>query len=494
MKVYNTLTGKKEEFITREANKVGMYVCGVTVYDYCHVGHARAYLSFDAIHRYLSYKGYDVTYVRNFTDVDDKIIKRSQEAGIEINELTEKYIEAFYKDMRALKIKDATIEPKATEHIEDMIKLIEELIKNGYAYESDGDVYYAVEKFTTYGKLSGRNIEDMIAGVRITVSDKKRSPLDFALWKKVKEGEKTWDSPWGPGRPGWHIECSAMSTKYLGHTFDIHGGGKDLVFPHHENEIAQTEGATGHQYVKYWMHNGFVNIDGTKMSKSLGNFFTIGNLLENYDPEVIRFFVLLNHYRSPINFKVEKYQDNSGNDKIRFVSLDNAEDRLYNIYDTIEKMTQIVEADGKLGVNLNEEFTSSILTKFEEAMDDDFNTAAALGEFSKVIRFINDIINKPKTKMKNKKATLVEVLPQVKIIASILAIFEQKPQDYISNVTDKRLTLKGLSKEMILSKIEDRNMAKADKNYDLSDQIRDELLNMGVLIQDTANGTVWRLK
>ncbi len=494
MKVYNTLTKKKEEFKTIQEGKVGMYVCGVTVYDYCHVGHARAYLSFDAIHRYLDYKGYDVTYVRNFTDVDDKIIKRSNDANITIKELTETYIDAFHEDMLALGIKDVSIEPKATEHISDMIEMIENLIKNGLAYEANGDVYYAVEKFTTYGGLSNRNIEDMLAGARVDILEGKRNPLDFALWKTSKENEPFWESPWGKGRPGWHIECSAMSTKYLGKTFDIHGGGKDLVFPHHENEIAQAEGANGQKYVNYWMHNGFVNIDGAKMSKSLGNFFTIRNLLENYDSEIIRFFILSNHYRSPINFKVENYKDESGNDKVRFISLDEVEERLYNIYDAFDKMNAIINADGKEGANLDSDFTSKILENFENAMNDDFNTAAALGEFSKVIKFINEIITKPKTKMKNKKATLKEVAPQVKVIADILNIFNKDPKEFLNMITEKRLKLKNIDKNDILNLIEARKLAKQEKNYQKSDEIREQLNKMGVIIQDTANGVEWRLK
>jgi cysteinyl-tRNA synthetase len=374
-----------------------------------------------------------------------------------------------------------------------MIEMIENLIKNGLAYESEGDVYYAVEKFTEYGKLSNRNIEDMLAGARVEVLKGKRNPLDFALWKKSKENEPSWDSPWGKGRPGWHIECSTMSTKYLGKTFDIHGGGKDLVFPHHENEIAQAEGANGQKYVNYWMHNGFVNIDGAKMSKSLGNFFTIRNLLENYNSEVIRFFVLSNHYRSPINFKVEKYNDETGKERVRFVSLDETEDRLYYIYDTLDKMNSIINSPGKEGVNLNPEFTENILKKFEEAMDDDFNTAAALGEFSKVIKFINEIITKPKTKMKNKKATLKEVAPQIKTIAEILNIFNKEPKKFLNSITEKRLKIRNIDKNMILELIEERNLAKKEKNYQKSDEIRDKLNNMGVVIQDTPNGVEWRL-
>ncbi len=494
MKIYNTLTGDKSEFIPIKEGEIGMYICGVTVYDYCHVGHARAYISFDAIYRYLEYKGFNVNYVRNFTDVDDKIINRSNELNISSKELSEKYIDTFHEDMKLLKMKDAKIEPKATEHIDDMIELIQKLIKNGMAYESNGDVYYAVQKFSQYGKLSKRKLEELLAGARIEINDIKKNPLDFALWKSAKPNEPSWDSPWGKGRPGWHIECSAMSTKYLGKTFDIHGGGKDLVFPHHENEIAQAEGAFGQQYVNYWLHNGFVNIDGAKMSKSLGNFFTIRNLLEIYHPEVIRFFVLLNHYRSPINFTVKKIEKADGSEGVRFVSLDETEERLFGIYTTLHKMNQIINSPDEIGVNLDADFTSTIIKKFEEYMDDDFNTAAALGEFSNVIHFVNDIINKPKTKMKDKKATLTAVKPQIEKIASIFAVFDTEPKEFIDSITEKRLKDYCLKKEDILNLIEERKTARLNKNYQLSDEIRDKLKSMCVEIQDTPNGVEWCLQ
>lgn len=489
MRIYNTLSGKKEEFEPINPDQVGMYVCGVTVYDYCHVGHARAYISFDAIYRYLCYKGYKVDYVRNFTDIDDKIIRRSNELGLPFKEISERYINAFHEDMATMKMKEATTEPRATEHIGDIIDMIQKLIDNGYAYAVDGDVYYAVEQFESYGKLSRRKLEDLISGVRIDSQSNKRNALDFALWKSVKPGEPNWESPWGTGRPGWHIECSVMSTKYLGSTFDIHGGGKDLVFPHHENEIAQSEGATGKPYVKYWMHNGFVNIDGAKMSKSLGNFFTIRNLLDLYHPEVIRFFVLSNHYRSPINFKVKRYEC-GGEERVRFISLDDAEERLYHIYETLNKMDKIIDAPGKSGVNLDEEMTQSVLKQFESIMDDDFNTAGALGELSKVIHFVNDVLSR-KTKMKNKKATFEVLRPQLKQIGTILGVFDSEPADFLETILEKRLKEFGIDRKDILDLIEQRNAARKERDFDESDRIRQKLFDMGIQINDCPDGVEW---
>ncbi|HWI41470.1 MAG TPA: cysteine--tRNA ligase, partial [Verrucomicrobiae bacterium] len=302
LRVYNTMTGSKEEFRPVAPPNVGMYVCGVTVYDHCHIGHARANVVFDVIYRYLRYRGYDVTYVRNYTDIDDKIINRANAEGVTYDVISERFIREFDRDMQALGLDLPTHQPKATEHIDGIIRIVEELIRRGHAYQAGGDVYFAVRSFAGYLKLSGRNIDDMQAGARVEVDEKKQDPMDFALWKEAKPGEPFWESPWGNGRPGWHIECSAMSMKFLGDTFDIHGGGKDLVFPHHENEIAQSEAATGKPFARYWLHNGFVNINSEKMSKSLGNFFTIKEVLERFDSEVLRFFLLSAHYRSPIDF------------------------------------------------------------------------------------------------------------------------------------------------------------------------------------------------
>ena len=309
LRVYNTLSGKKEEFKPLVPGKVGMYVCGVTVYDYCHIGHARANIVFDIVYRYLQYSNYDVTYVRNYTDVDDKIIARANERGISSQELSEEFIRAFDEDMAALGLRTPTHEPKATAYIAEIIALVEQLIAKGMAYESEGDVYYSVDNFPSYLKLSKRNMEEMLAGARIAPGELKRNPMDFALWKAAKPGEPSWESPWGAGRPGWHIECSAMSSSLLGETFDIHGGGRDLIFPHHENEIAQSEGVSGKPFVKYWLHNGFVNVNQEKMSKSLGNFFTIRDILKRYDPEVVRFFILTAHYRSPIDFSDQNLEE-----------------------------------------------------------------------------------------------------------------------------------------------------------------------------------------
>ena len=308
LKIFNTMSGKKENFVPKNENQVGMYVCGVTVYDYCHVGHARAAIVFDTIYRYLQYLGNDVIFVRNFTDIDDKIINRAKEEGVEWHEINQKYIKAFHQDMGKLNIAAPTEEPKATDHISEMLDMIQSLIDQGKAYESKGDVFYSIKNFKEYGCLSGKNIDDLQSGARVEINEVKNNPLDFALWKKSKPEEPSWDSPWGAGRPGWHIECSAMSKKYLGETFDIHGGGKDLVFPHHENEIAQSFGCTGKQPVRYWVHNGFVNIDKEKMSKSLGNFFTLRDVYKKYHPEVLRLFLISSQYRSPIDFSEKTWK------------------------------------------------------------------------------------------------------------------------------------------------------------------------------------------
>ena len=354
MKIYNTLTRKKEEFIPRIPGKVGMYVCGMTVYDYCHIGHARVMVVFDTIARYLRHKGYDLTYVRNITDIDDKIINRANENGEDFTALTERFINAMHEDERALSVLPPDIEPSATQSIPDIITMIEALITKGLAYVgTNGDVFYSVSKFKPYGKLSGKNLADLQAGERVDVDQAKQDPLDFVLWKMAKPGEPSWDSPWGQGRPGWHIECSAMSTCCLGNHFDIHGGGMDLQFPHHENEIAQSEGATGEKFVNYWLHNGFVRVDNEKMSKSLGNFFTVREVLKQYQPEVVRFFILLSHYRSPLNYSDEQLND--------------AKAGLTRLYTALRDV-EVIDSP------INDEYK----VRFEQAMDDDFNTPVAL--------------------------------------------------------------------------------------------------------------------
>jgi cysteinyl-tRNA synthetase len=387
--VFNTLGNRKEEFIPSKEGEIKMYVCGITAYDLCHLGHARATIVFDFIFRYLLFLGYNVSYIRNFTDIDDKIIDRALEEKVDFSVISERYIEAFKEDMSRLGLLLPTHEPRATEHIPEIIAMVGDLVEKGYAYEVGGDVYYAVDKIIDYGKLSGKKVEELIAGARVGVDERKRNPLDFALWKKSKAGEPSWESPWGPGRPGWHIECSAMSMKHLGDSFDIHGGGKDLIFPHHENEIAQSEGATGKPFVKYWIHNGFVNIDREKMSKSLGNYFTIREVLEKFHPEVIRFFFASNHYRSPIDFSDKSIREAKA-----------GLDRLYNFYGRNLRLREagISEIDENDAIAFLENSERAPLIdlrrKFENAMNDDFNTAAALGFIFDAVRRANRLNQK----------------------------------------------------------------------------------------------------
>ena len=387
LQVYNTLSGQKEPFVPLTPGKVAMYVCGVTVYDYCHIGHARSAMVFDVIRNYLEYKGYEVVFVKNFTDVDDKIIKRAQQEGLSTREIAEKYIQAHNEDMGRLGIRQADIEPKATEHIADMLHVVKTLVEKGVAYPVDGDVYFSVKKFPGYGKLSGRNVDDMRSGARIEIDERKQDPLDFALWKASKPGEPSWESPWGPGRPGWHIECSAMSSKYLGETFDIHGGGKDLIFPHHENEIAQSEAFSGKPFVKYWLHNGFLSINQEKMSKSLGNFFTIREVLEKFSPETIRLLMLSTHYRSPLDYSDKRLEESAAALK-RFYNTFHDVHELQSFVQPgtvltqigVEKLTRVAELSKQL---------EHLTQKFEDAMDDDFNTAAALGILFDMLKATN---------------------------------------------------------------------------------------------------------
>ncbi|MGD9230284.1 MAG: cysteine--tRNA ligase, partial [Desulfobacterales bacterium] len=374
LRVFNTLGGKKERFEPLKPGRVRMYVCGPTVYDDCHIGHARSVVVFDVIARYLKAKGYDVTYVRNFTDVDDKIIDKANQLGMDWKAVAEKYITEFYRDMDALNVERATIEPKATEHINQILKFVEKLIQKGFAYRINGDVYYSVEKFKEYGKLSGRRLEDMEAGARVDIDERKRNPFDFVLWKSSKPGEPAWESPWGMGRPGWHIECSAMSNEYLGETFDIHGGGKDLCFPHHENEIAQSESVSEKLFVKYWIHNGFVNINHEKMSKSLGNFLMIKDVLKKYHPETVRLFLLSNHYRSPIDFTDQ--------------ALDEARKGLDKMY------ALLLRVDNIMGVESTQDIKSGdFWQQFCEAMDDDFNSARGIGIIFDMVRKVNRMLD-----------------------------------------------------------------------------------------------------
>jgi cysteinyl-tRNA synthetase len=486
LRVYNTMTKKKEEFVPLQKGKIGMYACGVTVYDLCHIGHARSAVVFDVIYRYLQYKGYEVTYVRNFTDVDDKIIKRAQEEGVSTDEIASRYIEEFYADMGALGLKEPTIEPKATEHIDAMIELVQRLIKKDHAYEVEGDVYFAVESFSEYGKLSKRTLEEMQAGARVEVDEKKRNPLDFALWKATKPGEPSWESPWGKGRPGWHIECSAMSQKYLGDTLDIHGGGKDLIFPHHENEIAQAEGATGNPFVRYWLHNGFVNIDKEKMSKSLGNFLTIKEILKEYHPEVVRLFLLSRHYRSPIDFSTEGMEETRRN--------------LERFYQTLAGIDEVI-AQEKAGESVPEglspkemaayrraeEFTA----QFEEAMDDDFNTAVAIAALFELSHDLNRLLQNPTP---HAVQVLLKGREAFAVAGEVLGIFQEDPRAFLETARERKAEKLTLTQGEIEKLITERNEARKNKNWTRADEIRDQFASQGIILEDGPQGTTWRVE
>ena len=489
LRVYNTLTGTKEEFIPLEPGKVRMYVCGVTVYDHCHIGHARANVVFDVIYRYLRHLGLEVTYVRNYTDIDDKIINRANKEGVTFDVVSERFIKEFDRDMALLGLELPTFQPKATEHVAEIITLVETLIDKGYAYQTGGDVNFCVEKFDSYLKLSKRNLEDMQAGARIEVDERNRHPMDFALWKEAKPGEPYWESPWGKGRPGWHIECSAMSMKFLGESFDIHGGGKDLIFPHHENEIAQSEAATGKPFVKYWLHNGFVNINAEKMSKSLGNFFTIKEVLDKYDNEVLRFFLISAHYRSPLDFSDQ--------------NLSEAEIGLERIYKALAGLGEVLKngvagSDAVDKNSLNEaerellEKAESLPARFLEAMNDDFNTALALGHVFDLVRSINRVVSEesssavPRLCMKA-KAAIMEV-------GSVIGIFTSEPSAFIARLKDRKLGGLDIPATEIERLIAERAAARKARDFKRSDEIRDFLLSKRVVLLDSAQGTSWSVK
>lgn len=457
LKIYNDLTNQKQTFESLEPGKVRMYVCGMTVYDLCHLGHARVMVVFDVVYRYLKSLGYEVTYIRNITDIDDKIIKRANENGEPFGDLTERFIQAMHEDSAALGVLPPDSEPRATAHIGEIIAMIERLMANGHAYQADnGDVYYAVSSFAGYGKLSGKTLEDLQAGARVDVDDQKRNPLDFVLWKSAKPGEPAWESPWGAGRPGWHIECSAMSTCCLGDTFDIHGGGADLAFPHHENEIAQSEGATGKQFVNYWMHNGFVRINDEKMSKSLGNFFTVREILARYQAEEVRYFILTSHYRSPLNYDEEH--------------LDNARGALTRFYTAMRGLPAAEPAGGE-----------AYAERFQQAMDDDFNTPEALAVLFDLVREINRLRS---TEVQQAAGLAAEL----RRLGGILGILQADPEQYLRGGDSDS----GLTDEQIESLIAQRQAAKADKNWAEADRIRDDLKAQGVVLEDSPQGTTWR--
>ena len=460
LKIYNTLSRQKEEFKPLQEGKVKLYVCGMTVYDLCHVGHARVMVVFDVVTRYLRASGYDVTYIRNITDIDDKIIARANENGESIQSLTERFIAEMHQDADALGVLRPDQEPKATESMAEIIAMIETLIAKGFAYSSDnGDVYYDVSQFDSYGKLSGRNIDELRAGERVAVNEAKQDPLDFVLWKAAKPEEPAWDSPWGRGRPGWHIECSAMSATCLGEHFDIHGGGQDLQFPHHENEIAQSEGAHGCQSVNYWMHNGFVRIDDEKMSKSLGNFFTVREVLVQYSPEVVRYFILTSHYRSPLNYSDDQ--------------LEQAKSALTRYY------TALRDIEPQAGVNWqdDEEYGS----RFRDAMDDDFNTALALS----VMADVRQALNKERDQDDTQQAAYFAGL--LRSFGDVLGLFQQDAEQFLSGGADNSDEI-----ARIENLIEQRNAARAAKDWAKADQVRDELAGMGIVLEDNAGQTSWR--
>ena len=477
IRIYNTLSGRKEPFSPLTDNHVKMYVCGPTVYDSSHIGHARSVVVFDMVARYFRDSGFEVTYVRNFTDVDDKIIQRANELGLAPETLAATYIDEFHEDMDALNVERASHEPRATEYIEQMIRFIERLIEMGLAYAVDGDVFYAVEHFKPYGKLSGRRLEDMSAGARVDVDPRKRNPSDFALWKSAKPEEPAWPSPWGPGRPGWHIECSAMSSHLLGTTFDIHGGGKDLIFPHHENEIAQSEGVSGATFARYWMHNGFVNIDHEKMSKSLGNFLLIKDVLSRHHPEAVRLFLLSNHYRSPIDYTAQ--------------NLVEAETGLDKIYATLKRLNEALQATSD---EASAPTSNPIYNRFREAMDDDFNSAQGIGVLFDAVRAVNRLLdNHPApqgAELLSEARTLKDAIERM---GAVLGVPAMVPIDYFDRKQAQAIVEKAVDPEQIESLVAKRSQARKAKDWAAADRIRDELQAIGVTIEDTAQGTVWKL-
>jgi cysteinyl-tRNA synthetase len=482
IKLYNTATHKKEDFLPLEEGKVGLYVCGVTVYDLCHIGHARSTIVFDVLARYLQARGFEVTHVRNFTDIDDKIIERARQLGKPPEDLAIEFIEAFYEDMGALGVLKADVEPKATEHIDHMIDMIKTLIDKGFAYVEEGDVFYSIEKFEDYGGLSGRRLEDMRAGSRVAVDEKKRHPMDFVLWKGAKPGEPQWSSPWGPGRPGWHLECSVMSNHYLGPTFDIHGGGEDLVFPHHENERAQSVAANDAPFARYWIHNGFVTVESEKMSKSLGNFLTIRDALKNYHPQVLRLFLLSKHYRSPLDFS-----------KKDVLALQTG---LVRIYRTLERLEKLIgpyaeKSEAYAGV-LSDEQSVPFLREFIQFMDDDLNTAGALGLLFEKVKEMNKLMD---THGDNPPQDLLGQLEEERhhllSAAHVLGSLEEGPEDFFSGLSGYAETIDENEVERL---IEERITARAEKDWAKADAIRNRLDEMGVVLEDGPQGTTWRVK
>jgi cysteinyl-tRNA synthetase len=468
LKIFNTLSGEKEEFVPLKPGEVRMYVCGVTVYDSSHIGHARSLLTFDVICRYLNFLGYDVRFVRNFTDVDDKIIKKANEEGVSSETITARYIEEFYRDAEAIGLVRPAVEPRATSHVPEIIALIQQLEKAGLAYRVNGDVFYRVAGFPQYGKLSRKKIDELEAGARVEVDERKQSPLDFALWKSSKPGEPTWESPWGPGRPGWHIECSAMSTKYLGQPFDIHGGGRDLMFPHHENEIAQSEGAFGYPLARYWIHNGFLNIEQEKMSKSRGNFYTIKEILSRVDSVALRHYFLGSHYRSPLDFS--------------FQGLEEAARSADRIYETIDRVNREAPVGHEAVAD------PVLLEEFRREVDDDFNTPRALALIFDEVRSINRVLDEKRSGAVQARAAALKAMGEV------LGLLQDSPEVYFRRQKTRWLQQHALTAQQIEQWIAERNQARKEKNWPEADRIRQQLQQEGILIEDTPGGTVWKVK
>jgi len=479
IRLFNTMTMQKEPLEPAVPGKLGVYVCGPTVYSYVHIGNARTFTSFDVVVRYLRYRGFEVKYVRNYTDVDDKIIKAAHETGEEAVALAARFVEAFREDARALHLLEPDVSPKVSDHLAEIIGIIGKLVDKGLAYESQGDVYFAVRRYPEYAKLSKRNLDDLCAGDRVQPGEQKHEPLDFALWKAAKPGEPAWDSPWGKGRPGWHIECSAMSAKYLGETFDIHGGGLDLIFPHHENEIAQSEGASGKTFSRYWMHCGFLDLEGAKMSKSLGNVVRLRDALGKVDPEALRFFFVSTHYRHPLNFADKGLAD--------------AEHRMEYFYETLRKVDERVSGkDFGKGPLYGE--PHKFLTEFESQMDDDFNTAGALGALSGLFGQMNELTDKPPVKDKAQVGRTLQALREdVRKVSGVLGLFEDEPAQWLLRRRDRAVKERGIDVAKVESLIQARGEARRAKNFAEGDRLREELKAMGVEILDTAAGTVWKV-
>ena len=484
MKITNSITGKKQEFIPIEEGKVKMYACGITVYDLSHIGHARQAIVYAMITDYFRYRGYDVKYVRNYTDVDDKIIKKANELGKDAIDFSKEMIEETEKDMSGLHITDADVKTKASEYIEKIIKFVEQLIEKGYAYATEsGDVYYRVREFKSYGKLSHRNVDELLNGVRIDLEEGKEDPIDFALWKSAKPGEVSWDSPWGKGRPGWHIECSCMAIDNLGETIDIHGGGRDLIFPHHENEIAQSEAFSGKEFAHYWSHCGLIKINGEKMSKSLGNSLTIRDALKMYNYEVIKYVMHSKHYSSDIDILDSDYTL--------------AESQLYYFYNSILKMEEFIKIyNGDVEKEaVSDDISSTIKDKFIEAMDDDFNTPVAIANLHTIFKYVNNLFKTAnKTNREQIANTFAKILKEVKDVYSVLGFLGQDAEAFVSEMKEKYLGKINIDKSYIEQKIQERKDAKLNKNYELADSIRNELSERGIILNDTVDGTTWDIK